>query len=131
MTIDEPDEGETVGPTPTISGECEPGATVWVSINGAAPISVPCTEGGTWQLTPEQPLPNGPATVIAVQEDPAGNVSEPVTREFVVDALAPAAPVITSPSNGDEVTDLTPTIEGTGEPGAPPSRSPSGTARAT
>jgi len=84
VTIDEPDEGKTVGPTPTISGECEPGATVWVSINGAEPVAVECSEDGTWQHTPAQPLPNGPATVVAVQEDEAGNVSEPVTREFVV-----------------------------------------------
>lgn len=88
-----------------------------VTINGGTPVEVVC-EDGTWTYTPETPLPDGPATVEVVQEDEAGNVSDPTEVEFVVDATAPEAPVITAPAPGHVVGDSTPTIVRTGEPGA-------------
>ncbi|WP_261165446.1 Ig-like domain-containing protein [Microbacterium sp. Marseille-Q6965] len=101
VTIDEPDGGGNVGPDSAFTGRCEPGATVWVSINGADPVAVSCADDGTWAYTPPQPLPAGPGTIEVVQEDEAGNVSAPVTRDIVVSAPAPGAPVMTPPAEPD------------------------------
>ncbi|WP_051485426.1 Ig-like domain-containing protein [Nocardioides sp. J54] len=116
---DLPDGGLTNDSTPEITGTGEPGATVTVEVDGTPAGTTTVDEDGTWTFTPTEPLTEGPHEVTATQTDEAGNTSgpsEPV--EVVVDTTAPAAPVITSPGDGEEVDDRTPTITGTGEPGA-------------
>lgn len=116
--ITAPEDGSsTDDTTPTIEGTAEPGATVEVSIDGTPVGSVVADEDGDWSLELTDPLDEGDHTVSAVQTDEAGNVSDPAENDFTVDTTAPAAPVITSPDDGDTVTDPSPTIEGTGEPG--------------
>lgn len=111
------DGSSTNDTTPTIEGTAEPGATVEVSIDGVPVGTVTADGDGNWELQLTDPLDEGDHTVSAVQTDDAGNVSEAAENDFTVHLTAPAAPVITSPDDGDTVTDRTPTIEGTGEPG--------------
>ncbi len=51
--------------------------------------------------------------------DPAGNTDQtPATYNWTIDLTAPAAPVITGPSDGSTTSDSTPTITGTAEAGS-------------
>jgi hypothetical protein len=111
------DGSSTNDTTPTVEGTAEPGATVDVAIDGTPVGSVVADEDGNWSLVLTDPLDEGDHTVTAVQTDVAGNESDPAENDFAVDTTAPAPPVITSPDDGDEVSDPSPTIEGTGEPG--------------
>lgn len=49
--------------------------------------------------------------------DPTGNTNTDETTGLVIDNTPPLAPVITSPSQGDDLNDSTPTVTGTGTPG--------------
>jgi hypothetical protein len=111
------DGSSTVSTGVTVEGTAEPGATVAVEIDGTPVGTVTADESGNWSLELTDPLDEGDHTVSAVQTDVAGNVSDPAENDFTVDATPPAAPVITAPDDGDTVTDPTPTIQGTGEPG--------------
>jgi hypothetical protein len=102
--------------TPTISGSTEPGATVRVTINGTV-LTTTANAQGQWSVTPNTPLADGPVNVSATATDGVGNVSQPVTRSFTIDATAPLAPTIASPANG-AVLSMTPLITGTAEPNA-------------
>ncbi|WP_139320435.1 Ig-like domain-containing protein [Saccharomonospora sp. CUA-673] len=117
--ITSPSDGDQVNnPTPEISGTGEPGATVEVIIDGESVGTAPVDENGNWTFTPSEPLPDGDHTIEVIQTDPAGNPSDPTTIDITVDTEAPDPPVITSPSDGDQVNNPTPEISGTGEPGA-------------
>jgi large repetitive protein len=73
---------------------------------------------GNWSFESVE-LADGTYTITAVQVDEAGNVSpESSPVIFTVDTIAPDAPVITSPQDGDIVGVDPPVITGTGEPGA-------------
>ncbi|MDR2973689.1 MAG: Ig-like domain-containing protein, partial [Propionibacteriaceae bacterium] len=114
-----PANGSTTGDsTPTITGTGEPGATVTVDVDGKPVGSTVVNPDGTWSYTPTAPLPDGPHTITARQTDPAGNTSPPAQVGVTVDTTAPAAPVILTPADKSTTTDSTPTITGTGEPGA-------------
>lgn len=52
------------------------------------------------------------------QTDAAGNTGPAGTDSFTVDTTAPAKPTITGPTANSSTTDTTPTITGTGDPGA-------------
>jgi len=104
--------------TPPIKGTGVPGDTVTVTIDGTVVGTTTVQPDGTWTLTPTTPLADGSHTVSATQTDAAGNTSPastPVT--FTVDTVAPAAPVITSPTDGSTTKNPTPPIKGTGVPG--------------
>src|SRR5918997_5336042 len=115
-----PADGSTIADnTPTITGTGEPGATVEVTVDGVVVGTTTVAPDGTWSLVVPDALGDGSHTVTATQTDAAGNVSpasDPVT--FTVDTTAPDPPVVTSPADGDVTADSTPTITGTGEPGA-------------
>ncbi|MFE6645629.1 Ig-like domain-containing protein [Nocardioides sp. NPDC057772] len=118
ITSPEPDS-VTDDNTPTVAGTGEPGVEVEVFID-AVPVGTTTVDpAGNWSLDLTTPLADGGHTATATQTDQAGNVSpasDPVP--FTVDTQAPAAPVITSPADGSTTGDNTPTITGTGEPGA-------------
>ncbi|HWJ65644.1 MAG TPA: Ig-like domain-containing protein [Nocardioides sp.] len=117
--IQSPADGSVTGDsTPTISGTGEPGATVEVVVDGVVIGTTTVAVDGTWSLTPTTPLADGPHTVTATQTDLGGNTSPADSNTFTVDTTVPAAPVITGPADGSVVGDSTPTITGTGEPGA-------------
>lgn len=144
-TITGPADGASVpDSTPTVTGTGEPGAVVTVVVDGAPlttaePIVV--APDGTWSVT-LPPLGNGEHTVSATQTDEAGNTSPasadvtfavvpartatptpdtgvpPAPTPATAPAAGPAPVGINSPQDGDVLEDRTPTIKGTGTPGA-------------
>ena len=122
--------GTTDDNTPTITGKGEPGATVEVIDNGQPLGTTTVDSAGNWTFTPETPLTDGPHEITTTQTDPAGNTSDPSDPlVLTVDTTPPAKPegigatdnvgpnVGEIPSGGT-TDDTTPTITGTGEPGA-------------
>jgi hypothetical protein len=102
--------------TPTYSGTAEPNSTVAVTVDGVVVGSTPASGAGAWTFTPVAALAAGSHTVNATATDAAGNVSaSSSTNTFTVDTLAPAAPVVTAPTNGSSTNDTTPTYSGTAE----------------
>ncbi|WNG33155.1 adhesin [Archangium violaceum] len=115
-----PSEGAHVKtPTPVITGTAEPHSTVTVIIDGVAVGTVTADAAGNWSYTPTTDLSEGPHTVKATAKDAAGNTSpESPVRNFTVDTVVPAVPVVTAPSEGAHVKTPTPVITGTAEPGS-------------
>ena len=88
-------------------------------IDGATAGGAPINGTGDWTYTPIAPLADGPQTVSATQSLYGVTSPESAENDFtVVDSQAPAAPVITAPDDGSTTNDNTPTVTGTGEPGA-------------
>jgi hypothetical protein len=74
---------------------------------------------GDFSFTPTTPLAPGTHEAFVGATDPAGNDSpQSNTNGFVIDTDDPAAPGISSPGDGGNTTDRTPTITGTAEPGS-------------
>lgn len=113
--------------TPTLSGIGEAGATITVYDNGKAIGTTKVDAEGKWSFTPATALAEGSHTLTATATDAAGNTSPASTNvSFIVDTLAPQAPVITgvtddvSPNtgavgNGGSTNDQRPTLTGTAE----------------
>ena len=119
--ISGPANGSTIADsTPTLTGTGEPGGSVTIrNAAGTTLCTAVATATGAWTCTPTIALPEGQNTLTGVQTDPAGNISGPSTPNTVtVDTVPPTAPTIISPANGATTNDATPTIAGTGEPGA-------------
>ncbi|MDY7225554.1 Ig-like domain-containing protein [Hyalangium rubrum] len=107
--------------TPTITGTAEIGSTVTVYIDGSTtPACTAVTNAsGVWSCDVGTALPEGPHTVTATATDTAGNTSQQSnTVPFTIDTAAPPSPTITGPTPGQVLTDTTPTITGTAEPGS-------------
>ncbi|HLL00560.1 MAG TPA: Ig-like domain-containing protein, partial [Myxococcaceae bacterium] len=105
--------------TPDYSGTAEPGSTVTVIVDGTPVGTTTANAAGTWTFTPVVALAEGPHTVRATATDAAGNTSPPSNiNAFVVDTMAPAAPVVQTPANGSTTNDNTPAYTGTAEPGS-------------
>lgn len=113
-TIDVPGAGSTIiDATPTVSGTCEPGATVVVSEGAGVLCTTLCDAAGTYACV-TTPLDTGAHTISATQTDPAGNTSPSAEQSFEV-APGPG-PVITEPADDTSTKDTTPTVAGTCEP---------------
>lgn len=110
-----PDGSTTRDSTPEIRGTGEPGATVVVSVDGAAIGMVVVGADGTWVLAVPSPLANGPHSASAVATDASGNTASASTT-FTVDARTEVD--IATPPSGSSTRDDTPTITGTAAPGA-------------
>jgi hypothetical protein len=108
----------TADATPEFSGTAEPGSTVVVEDSDGAVVctATAATPGGAWSCTPTDDLPDGENRYTATAIDGAGNSSAGTNVTFTVDTTTEVA--ITAPADGATVNDLTPTITGTGEPGA-------------
>ncbi len=116
--------------TPLISGTGEPGSTIVLLNNGVVLTTVTVLENGTWSYTPTTALTEGGHVFTATSRDAAGNVSGTSNSwSITVDTAAPDAPTISSilndvPGNegaivsGQPTNDSTPTLNGSGEPGA-------------
>ena len=116
-TITSPANGATVTTNePPISGTGTTGDTVTVTDANGNPVCGPTpVTGGMWSCTPTAGLPNGSNTVTATDTGIGGSTaSAPVT--FTVDAATPAAPVISTPANGDVINNATVAFTGTGIP---------------
>ncbi len=115
-----PANGQATNNTaPVISGTAEAGATVQIFVDNVLVTTVPADGSGNWTYTPTTPLNEGAHQITTRAVDPAGNQSPssmPVT--VVIDTMAPATPVIISPSMGSTTGSASPTFSGTAEPGA-------------
>ena len=97
--------------TPTISGKATPGATIEISIDGGAPVTVVADPNGDWSYTPTMDLSEGPHTVTA--KIPGTQASDDVTFSITDDAVN-----IDSPADGSTISTRTPIISGTANPNA-------------
>nr|WP_184280418.1 Ig-like domain-containing protein [Serratia fonticola] len=114
---------------PELSGKGEPGNVIIIEDNGKEIGSTTVDENGNWTFKPETPLEEGKHELVIVEEDQAGNKSEPSAPiEIIVDTTAPDQPgvanaydktgpitgIITGGSSTDETK---PELTGVGEPG--------------
>lgn len=83
-TVDE----ATTNDLPTINGIAEPGSTVIVTNNGEFVCSAIADVNGHWSCTPLNPFTGGDQTLSVIAIDPAGNISQPSIRPFVIFFLA-------------------------------------------
>lgn len=115
-----PTEGESVPSLPGMLGRAEAGSQVTVVIDGVDYTTVEATERDDWVIwVTGTPLADGPHTVAVRAADALGNTSAlSAAVNFTVDTVAPAAPVIASPTQGQVFANLRPTISGTAEPNA-------------
>ena len=124
-----PPHAPTIAPLPPYSKQSEPAFTgtidkpgSTVTVKDAATGAVLCVATadaqGAWTCTPASPLADGTHAVTASAVDLAGNAGPPaMSAPFVVKATPPGAPVIASPSSGEEL-EVQPTYAGTAEAGA-------------
>ncbi len=116
-------DGLTNDKTPTISGAGEPGAKIAVTMPTGEILTTIVAPDGKWTVTPTVDLPDGKADITVKATDDAGNTTT-VTVPITVDTTPPALKAVLDPASdsgtkGDGITsDKTPTISGTGEPGA-------------
>jgi hypothetical protein len=103
--------------TPTIEGLAEPGSTVTVTINGQT-YTTTADPQGNWSVTVSPALADGSYTASVIATDPAGNMSQASTVSFEIDTTPPADPIITAPTANATLSNATPTISGTAEPGS-------------
>ncbi|MCE0813785.1 BapA/Bap/LapF family large adhesin [Buttiauxella sp. S04-F03] len=114
---------------PQVSGTGDVGSTITL-YDGTTPVgSATIGTDGKWSITPTQPLSEGPHTLNAIATDAAGNASPAASYNLTVDTTAPGAPLIISAQgeianqsaplvNGGSTQNGTPTLTGSGEPGA-------------
>lgn len=115
-TIISPANGSVTGDsTPLVQGTGVAGLTISVEVEGTGDTYTTIVGiDGTWSVVLTNPLPQGNYTLNATQTD--GATTSPI--DSVVFAVGVPAPTITSPSEADVINDSTPTITGTGLPGA-------------
>jgi hypothetical protein len=102
--------------TPPISGTAEPRSIVSVSLDGRVAGTTAASMEGTWSLTSETALAEGPHIVTATATDAAGNTSLAFSPQtFVVDTIAPDAPIVSSPAPGDVYDMKDPIVTGIAE----------------
>jgi hypothetical protein len=97
---------EIASPVP-FEGSAEPGSTVEITItvggSTVGPITAEASEStGEWIADIDiSSLPDGTATVTAIETDPAGNPGSPVTRNFEIDTGLPTI-AINTPITADD-----------------------------
>jgi len=105
--------------TPSISGSAEGNSTLTVSEAGTTLCDAIANGDGNWSCVSDLTLAEGTHRLSAVAKDAAGNSGMASgLRTFIVDAFAPAVPVISSPLNNSLLRVTTPTISGSGEAGS-------------
>ena len=113
LTIDTPSEGARTGTSVDVAGGCYGGARVTLQLAGQS-ADVSCS-AGTYAHTFDG-VAGGEQTLTATMTYDGAAVSTRSTT-FVVDVVAPAAPVVTSPTAGTTITTRQVTLAGTSEPG--------------
>src|SRR5690606_9164273 len=109
-SITNPSEGTVNAEgTPTISGTAEANSTVEVFRDGDSQGTTIADGNGDWTFTLSSAWSDGAHSITARATDAAGNTSdESAAVTLVIDATAPIAPSITSPSDGTVSTEGTP-----------------------
>jgi cysteine-rich repeat protein len=100
----------------SVSGTASPGATVTVTLDGAAVCTTTADAQGHWSCAVTSTLGDGSHTFSATVTS-NGHTSAPFTSTVVVDTHAPNAPVFSHPSDGSAGGTPT-TLTGTAEPGS-------------
>ena len=103
--------GATDNPTPTLTGTGEPDATIELTVGGQT-LTGAVDGSGSWSIGVPVALADGGYTVTVTATDPVGNVDSdtgPLTVDTRTTVGVTSPPLTTVPS---------PTITGTGEPGA-------------
>jgi uncharacterized repeat protein (TIGR01451 family) len=112
LTITAPSNGSlTNDNTPTVSGTSEADALISVTIGGVEVCSTIADSNGDWSCDVSPAVTDGSVQIDVTASDIAGNTSNQESVSIVVDATAPGAPGVDTPTNGQPVS-------GTGEPGA-------------
>ena len=101
--------------TPVVTGTAIANAMVTIYLNGTQAGQVVASAGGAWSFTPGVALPQGVNTVHATASNAGGTSANSTSNSFTIDSVAPAAPVVTTPTNGATIGTTTPTILGTAE----------------
>lgn len=120
--------GATDDSTPTFNGIGTPGNVIEIFDNGKSIGSVKVSDGGTWSLTPVDPIEDGSHSVTVIETDKDGNKSDPSDAfDFTVvpspvssgvdKATDDYGPLTGDFLNGGATDDQTPTFHGKG--GAP------------
>ncbi|WP_158617679.1 Ig-like domain-containing protein [Corallococcus sp. CA049B] len=114
--ITSPTANQSVGSqTPDLSGTAEANSTVTVREGTTILCTATANASGAWSCT-SSTLSDGPHIITATARDAAGNTSPASTSvPFTVDTTAPALPVVTAPTPGQQVATSTPAITGTAE----------------
>jgi len=121
--VTKPADGQQLNDTtPEVAGTAEPGSTVTVSDEQGNELCTatadPVTGAWSCKVAPGKELPDGEHTLSIVTTDPAGNPSDATQKTITIDTQPPVVPVVTSPKDGTSTNNQTPTLAGTGEPGA-------------
>lgn len=103
-------------PNPTIIGQAESNATVNVVVDDKT-YSTKADDSGKWNIEVSEQLLDDVHILSAKQQDLAGNISPEAVSLFNVDTIAPQAPIINSPVNGNFVKSASPRLTGLGEAG--------------
>ncbi|MFB1478904.1 Ig-like domain-containing protein [Corallococcus sp. RDP092CA] len=118
-TVTAPTEGTTLATSqPTFSGTAEAGSTVTVREGATVLCTAAVNASGDWSCASTVSLPDGAHTVSAQATDANGNPSATASVGFNVDATAPVAPVISTPTQNAALNTTTPTFTGTAEAGS-------------
>ncbi|MGI9303450.1 MAG: Ig-like domain-containing protein, partial [Gammaproteobacteria bacterium] len=121
-TITAPADGSTSNDnTPTFSGTASAGDTITVTDpdNPGTPLcTVVVGAGGNWSCDAATPLPEGVAAIQITATDAAGNASAAASVSVTIDTMAPAAPMVTEPTDGALTNDSPVTFAGTAAAGA-------------
>ncbi|RZJ32124.1 MAG: hypothetical protein EON85_02210, partial [Brevundimonas sp.] len=114
-----PSEGQVVNQRSlAIEGTIEPYAHVNILLDGQPVAGFVTGAAGTFSYTVTN-MADGSHTLSARAADRAGNNGAySASRNFTVDATAPAFPTLTSPTPGSTIANATPTLSGEAETGA-------------
>lgn len=116
LVITSPSQGDVVtgGSKVTVTGTATPNATVTLTVGGKVVDTVTADATGKWtgSVTANK---YGDTAIVAAQR--LDDIQVPGTATVTVKAVVDA-PVIVSPADGSETKDTTPTVSGTGIPGA-------------
>ena len=117
--------------TPTITGSGTNGDIIKLYDAAGNLLGTATVIGGSWSITPSNPLAEGTQNLQVTATDSAGNVSAPSAVPVTIDTTAPVAPVLNSVTddisggvynntlrNGGITNDPRPTLAGTAEPGS-------------
>lgn len=102
-----------------LAGSAEAGATVSVRVDDVHLGDTQADIGGVWAMAVSAALEHGEHTVVLTARDEAGNASsESAPFTFTLDLNPPAAPTITSPTEGAALLYARPFMEGEAQVGA-------------
>ncbi|GAC1409986.1 MAG: hypothetical protein NVSMB57_03200 [Actinomycetota bacterium] len=114
--INTPAAGSLVAPNTPVTGTAEAGTTV--KLYEGLVFLGQSFANPSWTITPSPMLGDGSHTVTAYEIDAAGNQSPGTSRTYSVKFQAPAAPVISTPTEGQFINHTNVTVSGTAETGS-------------